>query len=96
MTEVGETSAPTHTGPIDDAHRAQAARLLEHLIVHGPATRTELSTATGLGRGAIAGLTARLLEAGVIRVDPADAHADRRRHRPPRPLLRRPPAAPPS
>ena len=37
MTEVGETSAPTTTGPIDDAHRALAARLLEHLIVHGPA-----------------------------------------------------------
>ncbi|GAA1808007.1 ROK family transcriptional regulator [Agromyces neolithicus] len=78
MTEVGETSAPTHTGPIDDAHRAQAARLLEHLIVHGPATRSELSTATGLGRGAIAGLTARLLEAGVIRANQADTSADGR------------------
>ncbi len=78
MTEVGETSAPTTTGPIDDAHRAQAAHLLEHLIVHGPATRSELSSATGLGRGAIAGLTARLLEAGVIRVNPADASADGR------------------
>lgn len=78
MTEVGETSAPTTTGLIDDAHRAQAARLLEHLIVHGPATRSELATATGLGRGAIAGLTARLLEAGVIRANPADASADGR------------------
>ena len=46
MTDVGETSAPTTTGPLA-AHREQSERLLEHLVTHGPATRSELSSATG-------------------------------------------------
>ena len=78
MTEVGETSVPTTTGPLDDAHREQSARLLDHLVAHGPATRSELATATGLGRGAIAGLTSRLLDAGVLRATSADATGDHR------------------
>jgi predicted NBD/HSP70 family sugar kinase len=78
MTEVGETSVPTTTGPLDEVHREQSARLLEHLVAHGPATRSELATATGLGRGAIAGLTARLLDAGVLRATAADASGDGR------------------
>ena len=78
MTEAGETSVPTTTGPLDEVHREQSARLLEHLVAHGPATRSELATATGLGRGAIAGLTARLLDAGVLRATTADATGDGR------------------
>lgn len=78
MTEVGETSVPTTTGPLGEVHREQSARVIEHLVAHGPATRSELATATGLGRGAIAGLTARLLDAGVLRPSTADASGDGR------------------
>jgi predicted NBD/HSP70 family sugar kinase len=78
MTNEGETSVPTSTGPLA-AQRAQSILVLEYLVDHGAATRTELATATGLGRGAIAGLTARLIDAGVLRpaaIDPAgDARA---------------------
>jgi predicted NBD/HSP70 family sugar kinase len=78
MTNEGETSVPTSTGPLA-AQRAQSILVLEYLVDHGAATRTELATATGLGRGAIAGLTARLIDAGVLRpaaLDPAgDARA---------------------
>jgi len=71
MTNVGETSVPPTTGPLS-THLAHATLVLEHLVDHGPSTRSELTTATGLGRGAIAGLTARLLDAGVIRPAGAD------------------------
>ena len=54
MTNVGETSVPTTTGPLA-AHLEHSNLVLEHLVTHGPATRSELATATGLGRGAIAG-----------------------------------------
>lgn len=67
MTAAGEHPVPTTTGPLDEVHRAQSARLLDHLVVHGPATRSELASATGLGRGTIAGLTSRLLDSGVLR-----------------------------
>ena len=66
MTNVGETSVPTPSGP-PAAQPEHSALLLEHLVIHGPATRSELATATGLGRGAIAGLAARLIDAGVLR-----------------------------
>ncbi|HET6671837.1 MAG TPA: ROK family transcriptional regulator [Agromyces sp.] len=65
MTNVDETSVPESTEPI--AHLDHAVLVLEHLVEHGPATRSELASATGLGRGAIAGLTARLIDAGVLR-----------------------------
>ena len=78
MTTAGETSVPTTTGPLDEVHREQSARLVDHLVDHGPATRSELATATGLGRGAIAGLTSRLLDAGVLRPEAADAAGDHR------------------
>ncbi|GAA4380958.1 ROK family transcriptional regulator [Agromyces bauzanensis] len=71
MTNVGETSVPPTTGPLS-THLAHATLVLEHLVDHGPSTRSELTTATGLGRGAIAGLTARLIDAGVIRPAGAD------------------------
>jgi predicted NBD/HSP70 family sugar kinase len=77
MTNVGETSVPTSTGPLA-AQRAQSILVLEHLVDHGPATRSELATATGLGRGAIAGLTARLIEAGVLRPAETDPTGDGR------------------
>lgn len=84
MTASGDTSAPstsgvsTSTGPLDAVHREQSARLLDHLVVHGPATRSELASATGLGRGTIAGLTSRLLDAGVLRPGDAAASGDGR------------------
>lgn len=78
MTTAGETSVPTTTGPLDEVHREQSARLVDHLVDHGPATRSELAAATGLGRGAIAGLTSRLLDAGVLRTEAADAAGDHR------------------
>jgi predicted NBD/HSP70 family sugar kinase len=77
MTNVGETSVPTSTGPLA-AQRAQSILVLEHLVDHGRATRSELATATGLGRGAIAGLTARLIEAGVLRPAENDPAGDGR------------------
>lgn len=78
MTAAGEPPVPTTTGPLDEVHRAQSARLLDHLVVHGPATRSELATATGLGRGTIAGLTSRLLDAGVLRPGGVAASGDGR------------------
>lgn len=72
----GDTTVPTITGPLD-LHREHSARVVEHLVTHGSATRSELANATGLGRGTIAGLTARLLDAGVIR-ESGDAHGDGR------------------
>ena len=77
MTNVGETSVPTTTGPLA-AHREHSILVLEHLVTHGPATRSELATATGLGRGAIAGLTARLIDAGVLRPAEHDPTGDGR------------------
>ena len=47
MTNVGETSVPTTTGPLA-AHREHSILVLEHLVTHGPATRSELATATGM------------------------------------------------
>ena len=78
MTQLGETAhAPseTHHAHGDDDH---AVVLLDHLIDHGPTTRTGLATATGLGRAAVAGLSARLAEAGVLRIESADAAGDGR------------------
>ncbi|GAA1839548.1 ROK family transcriptional regulator [Agromyces salentinus] len=72
----GDTTVPTITGPLD-THREQSALVVEHLVTHGTATRSELVNATGLGRGTVAGLTARLLDAGVIR-ESGDAHGDGR------------------
>lgn len=77
MTNVGETSVPTSTGPLE-AHRAQSILVLEHLVDHRSATRSELASATGLGRGAIAGLTARLIEAGILRPAETDPTGDGR------------------
>lgn len=77
MTNEGETSVPTSTGPLA-AQRAQSILVLEYLLDHGVATRTELATATGLGRGAIAGLTARLIDAGVLRPAELDPTGDAR------------------
>ena len=77
MTNVGETSVPITTGPLA-AHREHSILVLEHLVTHGPATRSELATATGLGRGAIAGLTARLIDAGVLRPAEHDPSGDGR------------------
>ena len=77
MTHAGETSVPTSTGSLP-AQRAHSTLVLEHLVDHGPSTRSELATATGLGRGAIAGLTARLIDAGVLRAADSDPTGDGR------------------
>ena len=77
MTNVGETSVPTSTGPLG-VHREHSTLVLEHLVAHGSATRSELAHATGLGRGAIAGLTARLIEAGIVRPVEHDPTGDGR------------------
>jgi predicted NBD/HSP70 family sugar kinase len=77
MTNVGETSVPTSTGPLG-VHREHSTLVLEHLVTHGSATRSELAHATGLGRGAIAGLTARLIEAGIVRPAEHDPTGDGR------------------
>ncbi|WP_448808254.1 ROK family protein [Agromyces bauzanensis] len=77
MTNVGETSVPTSTGPLA-VQRAHSTLVLEHLVAHGPSTRSQLATATGLGRGAIAGLTARLIDAGVLRPAETDPSGDGR------------------
>lgn len=77
MTNVGETSVPPTTGPLT-TQLAHTTLVLEHLVAHGPSTRSELATATGLGRGAIAGLTARLIDAGVLRPAQPDATGDGR------------------
>ena len=77
MTNVGETSVPASTGPVE-AQRAHTTLVLEHLVDHGPTTRSELAHATGLGRGAIAGLTARLIDAGVLRPAESDPTGDGR------------------
>lgn len=77
MTNVGETSVPTSTGPLA-VHREHSILVLEHLVTHGTATRSELANATGLGRGAIAGLTARLIEAGILRPAEHDPTGDGR------------------
>jgi predicted NBD/HSP70 family sugar kinase len=77
MTNVGETSVPTSTGPLG-VHREHSTLVLEHLVTHGSATRSELAHATGLGRGAIAGLTARLIEAGILRPAEHDPTGDGR------------------
>ena len=77
MTTVGETSVPTPTGPLA-GHLEHSDLVLEHLVTHGPATRSELATATGLGRGAIAGLTARLIDAGVLKAADHDPTGDGR------------------
>lgn len=77
MTSVGETSVPTTTGSIT-THPEYTTAVLEHLVLHGAATRSELASVTGLGRGAIAGLTSRLLEAGVLRQAGLDPSGDGR------------------
>ncbi len=77
MTNVGEPSVPTTTGPLA-VHREHSILVLEHLVVHGPATRSELASATGLGRGAIAGLTSRLIDAGILRPAEHDPTGDGR------------------
>ncbi|WP_350348106.1 ROK family protein [Agromyces sp. G08B096] len=71
MTQLGDSPAPTGPAPLDDARLHQSARLIDHLIDHGPSTRTELATATGLGRTAVANLSARLAEAGILTEDGA-------------------------
>ncbi len=76
MTNVDETSIPESAGPVGP--RDHAVLVLEHLVVHGPATRSELASATGLGRGAIAGLTARLIDAGVLRPTASEVGGDGR------------------
>ncbi|MRG59751.1 ROK family protein [Agromyces sp. CFH 90414] len=77
MTQLGDPPAPPDAPPLDGPRLAQSIRLLDHLVEHGPATRSELASATGLGRSAIAGITARLLDAGIL-AEETDASPDGR------------------
>ncbi|GAA1058692.1 ROK family transcriptional regulator [Agromyces bracchium] len=82
MTQPGATAAhdpsahdPSESTAANQAGRAEhAGRLVDHLFAHGSATRAELAGATGLGRTAVSGLVARLIEAGVL-VEPGGDHA---------------------
>ncbi|WP_394554069.1 ROK family protein [Agromyces sp. MMS24-JH15] len=70
MTKLEEP--PVHVATAHGPDDALAPVLIDHLIMHGSASRTELSTVTGLGRTAVAGLTTRLKDAGIL-VDAASA-----------------------
>ncbi|WP_401000107.1 ROK family transcriptional regulator [Agromyces sp. GXQ0307] len=69
MTQPGATAAhdPTESTAANQAGRVEhAARLVDHLLVHGSATRAELAGATGLGRTAVSGLVARMIDADLL------------------------------
>ncbi|WP_164863437.1 ROK family transcriptional regulator [Agromyces sp. LHK192] len=77
MTQLGDPPAPPESAPLDGARLQHSILLLDHLVDHGPSTRSELAAATGLGRSAVTGVIARLLDAGVLteEPDPADGRA---------------------
>ncbi|QAY72410.1 ROK family protein [Agromyces protaetiae] len=80
MTPLDSSSHESHDfehPPFDGARLQHSVLLLDYLVDHGPTTRSELSAATGLGRSAIAAVTARLLEVGVL-AEEADASSDGR------------------
>ncbi|QTX03482.1 ROK family transcriptional regulator [Agromyces archimandritae] len=69
METSGESSGTTAT--LEGARRTQARRVLMHLATAGPAARTDVAAATGLSRHAIATITAKLAEAGLLRAGDA-------------------------
>ncbi|UOE43639.1 ROK family transcriptional regulator [Agromyces larvae] len=77
MTPFDSSSPAFDRTPIDGARVQHSIALLDHLVAHGPTTRSELASATGLGRSAITGIAARLIDAGVL-VEQADASGDGR------------------
>lgn len=66
--DPGPDPAPTAEQP------DQAARVVGHLLVHGSASRSELASASGLGRTATAALVHRLVERGVVVETDATPH----------------------
>ncbi|WP_353815271.1 ROK family protein [Agromyces sp. SYSU T00266] len=79
MTQPGATAAhlPPESIAANRAGRADhAARIVDHLFTNGSATRAELAGATGLGRTAVSGLVARMVDAGVL-VDPETGGEER-------------------
>lgn len=67
MGNSGESSTVTATAVLEGARRTQARNVLLHLATEGPTARVDVAAATGLSRHAIASLTARLQEAGLLR-----------------------------
>ncbi|GAA1057721.1 hypothetical protein GCM10017608_01230 [Agromyces luteolus] len=69
MTQPGATAAhlPSESTAANPATRADhAARIVDHLFAHGSATRAELAGAIGLGRTAVSGLVARMVDGGLL------------------------------
>ncbi|MBM7503124.1 ROK family protein [Agromyces aurantiacus] len=79
MTQSGARSEADHddpTAPATNPAAAHAAGLvIGHLFAHGEAGRTELATASGLGRSAASALLHRMLERGVLVEDDAAERA---------------------
>ncbi|WP_430647010.1 ROK family protein [Agromyces sp. GXS1127] len=78
MTQPGasEIHVSSESTAANHAARAEHAnRIVGHLLTHGTATRTELAGATGLGRTSVAGLVARMVDAGVL-VEPENEGAE--------------------
>jgi predicted NBD/HSP70 family sugar kinase len=74
MTQPGAHADPGPE-PIPTAeHPDQAARVIGHLLAHGSASRSELASASGLGRTAATALVHRLLERGVVVETDASPH----------------------
>ncbi|WP_286329630.1 winged helix-turn-helix domain-containing protein [Agromyces marinus] len=68
MTQPGATAAHHPAEPVagPPGRPDHAAAIIDHLIDHGHATRTELAGATGLGRTTVAATVSRMLEVGVL------------------------------
>ncbi|MWB97961.1 ROK family transcriptional regulator [Agromyces seonyuensis] len=61
---ISDVSAPIAT--LDDVRRAEARRLLTHLAIAGPATRTGLAEASGLSRQRVSALVPILEATGLV------------------------------
>jgi predicted NBD/HSP70 family sugar kinase len=66
MTQPGAHADPGPEPTPTAEHPDQVARVVGHLLGHGSASRSELASASGLGRTASAALVHRLVERGVV------------------------------
>src|SRR4051794_13045025 len=57
----------------EDVRRGNLSTLLTYVHVHGPTARSRLTTALGLNRSTIGGLTGELVSAGLVREEPGRA-----------------------
>ncbi|WTW96560.1 ROK family protein [Streptomycetaceae bacterium NBC_01309] len=81
------TDRPPAAAPADTAavRRHNLALVLRHVAAYGPCARTELAAATGLVHASVTGITAELIERGLVREVGSAATGGRGR---PRRLLR--------